>query len=163
MKTTAYFTLTADGFLPKAEEKGLPPFDQVIIDSMKYAKKAGCLIVGRTTYESMEDDDSPVPVVVVSKSMPKKDNGAMVARSPAKALEMLDKKGFAGALVGGGARIFSSFLAQDLVDELFVNIAPDLLGRGLRIEAPRRHAETLKLMRRKPLDDGFTQLHYRRG
>jgi dihydrofolate reductase len=162
MKTIAYFTLTADGFLPRAEEKGLPSFGQVITDSMKIAKKAGALIVGRTTWESMEEDESPVPVVVVSKSMPKKDNGAMVARSPAKALEMLKREGIEGALVGGGAKLYSSFLAQDLVDELYVNIAPDLLGKGLRIEGPRRHAETLKLMRRTPMDEGVTQLHYRR-
>jgi dihydrofolate reductase len=163
MKTIAYFTLTADGFLPRAEEKGLPSFDQVVTDSMKIARKAGGLIVGRTTWESMEEDESPVPVVVVSKSMPKKEDGAMVARSPVEALRMLEDKGFEGALVGGGAQLYSSFLAQDLVDELYVNIAPDLLGKGLRIEGPRRHAEMLKLMRRTPLEEGVTQLHYRRA
>jgi dihydrofolate reductase len=163
MKTIAYFTLTADGFLPRADEKGLPSFDQVITDSMKYAKKAGNLIVGRTTWESMEEDETPVPVVVVSKSMSSNGDGAMVARSPAKALEMLAKEGFDTALVGGGAGLYSSFLGQGLVDELYVNIAPDLLGKGLRIETPRRHAETLKLIRRTPLEDGITQLHYRRA
>jgi riboflavin biosynthesis pyrimidine reductase len=45
-------------------------------------------------------------------------------------VRLLERKGISGALVGGGAKLFSSFLAADLVDELYV-IAPELVGRGL--------------------------------
>jgi dihydrofolate reductase len=162
MNVIAYFTLSADGFLPRAEDKDLPPPDLVINDSMKRAAKAGSLIVGRTTYESMEGEAQSMPVVVVSTSMKADRDGILVAESPAKAIRLLEKKGISGALVGGGARLFSSFLAADLVDELYVNIAPELIGRGMRIEGPKRHAETLNLIRTTRLDEGIVQLHCRR-
>ena len=41
MNIIAYFTLTADGFLPRAEDKDLLPPDLLIADSMKRAAKAG--------------------------------------------------------------------------------------------------------------------------
>ncbi|HEX5183345.1 MAG TPA: dihydrofolate reductase family protein [Allosphingosinicella sp.] len=162
MNVIAYFTLSADGFLPRAEDKDLPPPDPVINDSLKRAAEAGSLIVGRTTYESMEGEDQPVPVAIVSTSMKAEGDGVFVADSPAKAVRLLERKGISGALVGGGAKLFSSFLAAGLVDELYVNIAPELIGRGLRIEGPRRRAETLKLVRTTRLDEGIVQLHYRR-
>jgi dihydrofolate reductase len=161
MKTIAYFTLSADGFLPKAQEKGLPPHDQVISDSMDVAQEAGAMILGRTTFEETGEDESPVQVVVVSKSPLSKPNGALVADSPAKALQMLEEKGFHTAMVGGGAQLFSSFLGQGLIDELYVNVAPELLGKGLRIETHQRHAERLKLIDTASLDRGVIQLHYR--
>jgi dihydrofolate reductase len=163
MKTIAYFTLSADGFLPRAEEKGLPPHDQVIADSMEVAEKAGAMILGRTTFEETGEDESPVQVVVVSKGPLAKPNGALVADSPAKALQLLEEKGFSSAMVGGGAQLFSSFLGLGLVDELYVNIAPELLGKGLRIETPQRHAGRLKLIDTASLDRGVIQLHYRQA
>ena len=87
----------------------------------------------------------------------------MFAKSPFKAVKRLEREGFASALLGGGAKLYSSFLAADLVDELYVNIAPELVGRGLRIESPRRRAQTLRLIHTSRLADGIVQLHYRRN
>jgi dihydrofolate reductase len=162
MLVVAYFTLTADGFLPRAEDQDLPPPDKILADSTRRAEKLGSLIVGRTSYESMEEGESSVPMAVVSRSKRQDKEGLFFAQSPLKAVERLEREGFKRTLVGGGAKLYSSFLAADLVDELYVNITPDLVGKGLRIEGPRRHAQLLKLVRTSRLDDGIVQLHYRR-
>lgn len=64
-------------------------------------------------------------------------------------LEQLAGEGIASILVEGGAQVLSSFMAQDLVDELHLFVAPMALGEGkgtfaglgaLRMEnAPRMH------------------------
>ena len=162
MNVVAYFTLTADGFLPGAEDKDLPPPDKILADTTKRARDLGSQIVGRTSYENMEPGESPVPMVVVSRSKRADKDGVLFARSPREAVKRLQSAGHKSTLVGGGARLFSSFLAADLVDELYVNVAPELVGSGLRIEGPRRHAQGLKLVRTSHLEDGVVQMHYRR-
>jgi dihydrofolate reductase len=163
VNVVAYFTLTADGFLPRAEDKDLPPADNIYADTEKRAKRLGSQIVGRSTYEQMEEGESPVPIVVVSRSKGQEKDGVFYARSPREAVRLLEREGFKSTLVGGGAQIFSSFLAADLVDELYVNVAPELVGSGLRIEGPRRHAQGLKLVHTTHLEDGVVQMHYRRA
>lgn len=162
MNVVAYFTLTADGYLPGAEDRDLPDPRNILADTAKRAEKLGSQIVGRTSYESMADDESTVPLVVVSRTERKDKEKVFFAQSPEQAVKLLERKGFSSTLVGGGAKLFSSFLAADLVDELYVNIAPELVGMGLRIEGPSRHAQLLKLVRTSRLDDGIVQLHYRR-
>jgi dihydrofolate reductase len=162
MKVVAYFTLTADGYLPGAEDKDLPEPDTILADTAKRADKLGSLIVGRTSYEAMEEGESSVPIVVVSKTKREDKEDVFFAQSPKRALTLLERRGFTSTLVGGGAKLFSSFLAADLVDELYVNIAPEVVGKGLRIEGPARRAQLLKLIRTVRLDDGIVQLHYRR-
>jgi diaminohydroxyphosphoribosylaminopyrimidine deaminase/5-amino-6-(5-phosphoribosylamino)uracil reductase len=46
-------------------------------------------------------------------------------------LEQLASKNIASVLVEGGARIFSSFAQENLIDELHIFIAPMLVGSGL--------------------------------
>ena len=118
MNVAAYFTLTADGYLPGAEDNDLPPPDNILRDTKKRALKLGSLIVGRTSYESMEEGESPVPLVVVTKGRRKDKEGVFFAQSPKRALTLMEHNGFTGALVGGGAKLFSSFLAANVVDEL---------------------------------------------
>ena len=163
MNVVAYFTQTADGFLPGAEAADLPPADRIFADTAKRAKRLGSQVVGRSTYEQMEEGESPVPIVVVSRSKGEEKDGVFFARSPRKAIQRLEREGFESTLVGGGAQIFSSFLADDLVDELYVNVAPELVGSGLRIQGPRRHAQGLKLVHTDHLEDGIVQMHYRRA
>jgi dihydrofolate reductase len=162
MKVVAYFTLSADGFLPRAEDKDIPPPETIYTDTEKRTKKLGGLIVGRTSYESMEEDESPVPLVVVSRTKRGDKDGVMFAQSPVNALQRLTREGISSAMVGGGAQLYSGFLAAGLIDELYVNIAPEILGKGLRIETARRHAQKLKLIRTSHLDEGIVQMHYRR-
>lgn len=78
--------------------------------------------------------------------------------------------------LGGGPRLAQSFLADDLVDEMLIDVFPSIVERGkplfrtidepdfpedrIPIGAPGRH--DFRLVEAKPLDDGTLYLHYAR-
>ncbi len=47
-------------------------------------------------------------------------------------LKKLSKKGIASVLVEGGSKVFSSFLRQDLFDDIYFFISPKILGEGIK-------------------------------
>lgn len=47
-------------------------------------------------------------------------------------LKKLSKKGISSILVEGGSKVFSSFLKQDLFDDIYLFISPKILGDGIR-------------------------------
>ena len=165
MKTILYMSLTADGHIPQADRGDrLPP--EILADSMTHMAAAGNLVVGRTTYELLRSlapaGGMPAQVVVVSRSLAAAGDGALVARSPGEALRLLSDRGFAAAFVLGGAQLYSAFLAEGLVDELYLNITPELFGAGLHIGGAERRSIDLELLSSSEVMPGTPQLHYRR-
>ena len=55
---------------------------------------------------------------------------ALPTRDPAAALAELFARGVRQVLVEGGATLAAAFLAEGLVDELIVHLAPTFLGAG---------------------------------
>jgi diaminohydroxyphosphoribosylaminopyrimidine deaminase/5-amino-6-(5-phosphoribosylamino)uracil reductase len=47
-------------------------------------------------------------------------------------LKKLSKKGISSILVEGGGKTFSSFIEQDLFDDIFLFISPKILGNGIK-------------------------------
>ncbi len=67
-------------------------------------------------------------------------------------LKELRKMGIASILVEGGAKIYSSFLKQDLFDDLLLFVSPKILGTGIKSFSDLsfnslRDALTLKLIK----------------
>lgn len=93
------------------------------------------LVMGRSTYETVLGFDSwPFEgkrVIVLSTTIPS-NNQVHVVRSVSEAQQMLDAEGAARVYVDGG-RTIQAFLAEGLVDEITVSIAPVILGRGRRL------------------------------
>jgi dihydrofolate reductase len=81
--------------------------------------------MGRSTYETVLGFDSwPFEgkrVIVLSTTIPS-NNQVHVVRSVSEAQQMLD-----------GGRTIQAFLAEGLIDEITVSIAPVILGRGRRL------------------------------
>lgn len=166
MKTIHYMSLTADGHVVQAAASGgIPPV--ILADFMGRVAEAGALIVGRRTYDLFHAMGAiaaiPGQVVVLSHSLPASTPGVTVKRSPDEALSHLADQGLSAALVGGGPEIYSAFLAQGLIDELCLNVAPHLDGAGLTIATPSPVQVPLELTAVAELGDGIVQLRYRRG
>jgi dihydrofolate reductase len=78
--------------------------------------------------------------------------------------------------IGGGPRLAQSFIERELVDELFIEMFPSLLGSGkplFHVVSNPEHAEDFipqgapgrrdfRLIEAKPLKDGSVLLHYGR-
>jgi dihydrofolate reductase len=165
VKTILWATLTANGNYAQSGPEN-PPKREALDDFFTHVKATGNFIVGRRTFEGMRGNGGPGPfadidIVVVSKNaadIP----GVKVVRSPVEALDHLKEKGHQTALISGGAAIHNSFLDQGLVDELIINVAPVLEGRGLNLVIDKENycSQPVQLLDFKPLGSGVVQLRY---
>ncbi|MBI1881723.1 MAG: dihydrofolate reductase family protein [Chloroflexi bacterium] len=164
MKTILYMTLTANGYFAQADETH--PIPKEILDNFRqFVGKTGNLINGRQTYDLMRDriaqgGFSGIEVVIVSHS-PLQAEGVSPAASPHEALQHLDQKGFDTALVGGGAQLDSAFLSQGLVDEIYLNVEPIIVSKGIMLVTGEGFEASLQLIGAVKLSDNIIQLHYR--
>lgn len=174
MKTILWATLTANGNYAQSGPDN-PPRQEALDDFAAQAKAAGNFIVGRNTFEGMQDPSrvargeqataggpfAGLDIVVMSRSM-QDVPGAAVVRSPQEALDYLRQKGHRTAFISGGADVHNSFLGLGLVDEVIFNVAPVFEGKGLNLLTDTenyryQHAELLDC---KPLGGGVVQLRY---
>jgi dihydrofolate reductase len=165
MRTILWATLSANGNYARASAEH-PPKPEATADFAAHALAHGNFIVGRRTFEAFQQQPSrggspflSTTIVVVSAStLPTP--GAQWAPTPAAALALVQKAGHSTAVLAGGAQLHNAFFAQDLVDELVVNIAPTLEDEGLRLQLPKAAHRELALLESKPLGGGLVQLRY---
>jgi riboflavin biosynthesis pyrimidine reductase len=189
LKTVLWATLTANGNYAQSSPEH-PPKQEALDDFAVQARAAGNFIVGRRTFEALQaaaggspaalrslwamrtphDPGSAhkkpqgIDIVVVSKSV-KDIPGIKVVGSPQEALNYLHERGHATALLSGGAGLHNTFLGQGLVDELILNVAPVLEGKGLNLLLDQGHYQykDAQLLDFKSLGGGVVQLHFAVG
>ena len=126
--------------------------------------KAGCLIVGRKTYYILTKQQEfaefkDVMLVVVSKeNFTTLAPNHVIAHSPKEALKLL--KDYEEVIVAGGGILNASFLAENLIDEIYLDIEPIIFGNGIPIFKDKNFERKLKLIGQKKISDSEIQLHY---
>lgn len=168
MKTILWATLTANGNYARSSPAH-PPRPEALADFAAQVGAVGNFVVARQTFEEFQSQPSrsaegagavfaQADIVVVSRSweMP----GPTVARSPQAALAHLRERGHEAVLLAGGERLHNAFLAEGLVDELLINVAPALEDEGLRLRLPPGGFEHLRLLASRDLGGGVVQLRY---
>lgn len=166
MKVIIYMAMTANGYTAKENDDvwfvskpSWKSFDAV-------SKRLGNIIMGsRTCSLSIKDGTFPYPDrlnIVVSSKQVEHDYGDEVifVKSPKAALAVLKKKGFKTAFIAGGATLNASFLKEGLVDELYLDIEPVLLGKGIKLFAECDVERKLTLKGVKKIAKDEIQLHY---
>jgi dihydrofolate reductase len=99
-------------------------------------KKAGVLVMGSTTFETI---NRPLPgrkIYVLSRSKTYSQFGESVEATglqPRNLLAKLEQEGVAEVAICGGTSVYTQFMNEGLVDELFLTIEPVLFGDGLRL------------------------------
>lgn len=167
MKTILWATLSANGNYARSSAEH-PPKREALEDFAAQVRRAGNFIVGRKTFEGFQAQQQAsagpppfagVDIVVVttrSLSIP----GISTAVSPRAALDHLTARGHATALIAGGETLHDAFLADDLVDELVLDVAPVLEDEGLKIRLPRGARRDVRLLETKLLGGDVVQLRY---
>ena len=125
---------------------GGPPFQASGVDREVLTEAfadAGAIVVGRRMYDVVDGwgEESPfdMPVfVVTSRPRPVRTAGktsyTFVTEGIQAALALArEAAGDRAVSVGGGARVVQQFLADRLVDEMQVHVAPVLVGAGTRL------------------------------
>jgi dihydrofolate reductase len=199
-KVFAYHFMTIDGIAEIPEYADQPAADPPEVSPMwgPQMSSIDTLFLGRRSYElwsefwpRWENDPSAakflqefsrfanrVEKVVFSKSFQNATwPHSRIVRGPiANEVARLREQPGGNLAVGGGPRLLQSFLAEDLVDELFVEVFPSLVGHGkplfrlqldpdhpcdqVPIGAPDRH--DFRTLDARTLADGSVVLHYER-
>lgn len=133
----------------------------------KMANKIGCFIVGRKTYDRITkfkdynlSKIKRVKIIVISKKSFKDFKNFYFVKSAKEAVSKAKKLGFKLVLLGGGGNINSEFMKLSLINEMFFNIDPVILGKGIRVFKDLNFEKRLKLMGIKRLNGGIIQIHY---
>jgi dihydrofolate reductase len=168
MKTILWATLTANGNYQR-NDPAYPPCPEALADFAAQVRVTGCFVVGRRTFEAFAaqqpgrapaaGDALGAPTIVLVSKSPAPP-GVLSARSPGEALTLLRERGFSTALLAGGETLHNAFLAEDLVDELTLDVAPVLEDEGFKLRLPKGGHRTLGLLETKALGGGVMQLRY---
>ena len=97
-------------------------------------------------------------VIVSSQNIKITKKNHLFVKGPKEALEFLDKKKFNVAVVSGGAKLNTSFIKENLVDEVILDVEPKILGKGIKLFdgiEPR-----LKLVSKRKFGDNEFQCKY---
>lgn len=167
MKVIMYPAITLDGFIATNEGNSdwVTPADEQIFEDE--CKKAGCVIVGRTTFEQYKDQIYPiegtVTYVVTSKAgdFESSDTIKFVRPDAAAICEQIAKDGFSAALLSGGGETNGLFAAAGKIDEAIISIYPQLLGSGVRMLGSAQAGLSLKLLDSQNIGDGVIQNRYK--
>lgn len=165
MKVILYMAVTANGFIARENDKtSWPKTEWESYRNM--VKKAGNIIIGRRTYQIMKEKgeferiENPFTVVVTHQQFKSNKNFAF-AKSPKDAVKLLKKKGFTEAVVAGGGKLNSSFIKENLIDDIYLDVEPLLFGRGIKLFSEGDFEADLQLVETKKLSPDEVQLHYK--
>ncbi|MDZ4226739.1 MAG: dihydrofolate reductase family protein, partial [Candidatus Pacearchaeota archaeon] len=132
------------------------------------ANKTGCIATGRKTYDRILNsrdynlnDIKRTKIIVVSKKSFRDSRNFYFVKSPKEAIKKAKKLGFKTILLCGGGKINSSFMKLGLVNEIFLNVDPVILSKGIKIFNDSDFEKKLIFLGVKKLKNGIIQLHYK--
>jgi len=133
------------------------------------AKKHGCFIVGRKTYEAVQkwpdynfnNINAKLKIVISGDKGLKLSLPFLLADSPKAAIEKAKSLNFESAILAGGSAINSAFMAENLIDEVIINIEPVILSSGIPIFGKSEFEKRLLLIETAKVADGILQVRYK--
>ena len=139
MKTVLVFVSTLDGKVTKWSESNVSLWSSQ--EDQKYFKKiwndSKLLIMGSNTFSADPIKPSSNQLLVIMTREPSKYKKYEVSgqlefsdKSPDQLTLRFAKEGYEQMLVVGGAHIGTSFLKEQLIDELWLTIEPRIFGAG---------------------------------
>jgi dihydrofolate reductase len=135
MRIVLFMAQTVNGFI--AHQNGETPWsEQTFADYYELSKRFPALIVGRTTFEMMSEFNefekigNPL-VIVLSSASGVLDEKVVFVQTPQEAITQLKGRDITQAMLGGGATTNTAFLEAGLVDELIIDVEPQLFGHGI--------------------------------
>ena len=100
-------------------------------------KKAGVVIFGSKTYHAI---GHPMPnrlniIMTRAPQKYKKEHTPglleFTNQDPKSIIHHLENRGFTEVVIGGGSGVYTLFLKEKLIDEMYLTIAPKIFGKGI--------------------------------
>lgn len=170
-RTIIYLAISLDGFIARENDDVSFTYPRSFSNFKKMARAAGNYVVGRRTFElGSKAKHFPLrnALTVVMTSDPSKVNNKSPGRitvtddTPSKVIATLKKRGFGTVLLGGGTKLVSSFLKQGLVDEIYFDVMPIVLGSGKKpFDSQEKYEARLRLIDIKKFSKNEFRVHYK--
>ena len=169
MKTILYMAMTVNGKIAGIDDDTSWTSKEDWDGFRAMCRKTRNAVIGRRTYDMVKKEGTQLgdiltvvlthDSVLLSKKSP---HTIFTDKHPRDVLALLKEKGFGEALVAGGGILNSAFLKGGLIDEIYIDIEPLLLGRGIPLFSDGEFEPRLKLIETKTLTNHQTvQLHYK--
>lgn len=166
MKLILLMAVTADGKIAKTTDQPATwtsHADKKIF--VEETKKAGVIVMGETTYDTIGKPLSERLNIVMSLEPDKRKNVPGVLeftnKPPQELLKDLERRGYTTVILGGGATINGLFLKENLIDEIWLTVEPKIFGSGLALFSNADVNLNLELLEIKQLDKNVLQIRYR--
>ncbi len=126
------------------------------------------MIMGRKTFDTIGHGLKDRKMIVMSRTPSSFEEGAgggrvdgveFTSETPKEILDRLAAQGFTSVAITGGSKIYSLFLKEKLVTDLFVTIEPILLGEGIPLAESFGDVK-LRFVESKMLGAESVLLHY---
>lgn len=166
MKVTMYPAITLDGFISDLNgecyswisDEDEASYEQVV-------KQAGCLLIGRKTYEQYQDDyplksGATTFIYTHSKDYKDQDKVKFVNGTPEEVLRQIAAQGFSEVIVGGGGEVNGAFAEAGLIDEIIISIYNVTIGEGIPLFGSYKPKLQLKLLATSNEIGGIVKNHY---
>jgi dihydrofolate reductase len=164
MKVILYMAISVNGMIAKTNDDTNWISKNEWDSYSAFVRTAGNLIVGHRTYDILtkqpefsELKDTKL-VIVAGKDFQALSPNHLVANSPKEALKLLSN--FEQVVVAGGGMLNASFFAENLIDEIYLDIEPIILGQGIPVFKDKNFENNLKLIGQNKISDNEIQLHY---
>ena len=165
MRKTLFLSVSIDGMI--ADKQGIPLFPEgAWEDWCSLVNDTGNVIAGRSSFEQVNNPEMAAAlhpkhkVVLSSKDLDLADSGWQQAKSPKEALKLLEEAGVEEAIIGGGRAVAHSFMREQLVDHIVIDLQPVAFGSGTPVFGDELDVAHLKLLESKPLNENALRLRY---
>lgn len=166
MKTTLFLSVSIDGLI--ANKDGIPLFpDGAWEDWCSFVNDAGNVIAGRNSFEQLKNDEMASQlnpkhkILLSSREIDLAGFGWQHAKSPSEALEILKNAGVDEAIIGGGRAVAHSFMREQLVDYIVIDLQPVAFGAGTPMFGDVLEMVQLKLLESHLLNENALRLRYK--
>lgn len=168
MKTILYMAMSANGYIAKAD--GSTPWsDNEWKAFSKIVQTYGNIVIGKNTYDIMCQHGefakvgNPFVVVVSHSDLENQLKNVECAKTPKQALEILQKELFDTALIAGGGTLNASFLNENLIDEMYLDVEPFVFINGIDLFVGVKYGTKLKLLNTMQVGNSTVQYNYITG
>lgn len=160
--------ISVNGYIAKEDGNSEWTSEEDLKGFYEQSKKAGNIIMGRNTYfAASKSGYFPFPdalnVIVSHQQIENKwgDKVFITSNFPKEIIKMLEQKGFTTAFLAGGGQLNTSFVKENLIDEIYLDVEPLVFGKGIKVFAEGDFELNLELFETKKLNQNTVQLHYR--
>jgi dihydrofolate reductase len=169
MKVIQYLATSINGHITIGEGGTDWVTSQTINDFDKLNNECGVVVMGKTTYESFGSDFPQkgclnIVMTTDKELLGKQIEGAIFTdKSPKEVINLVEEQGFSKMFLIGGAKTNTSFLNDNLIDEIWINIHPLVIGHGKYLfeEIQEIPSIDLELLESEKFEGGQMLLKYK--